>query len=290
MKRGSSCITIRPAAIAVVAAVGLAAAASVVGCATGSTAHDSAATPAAGRAFVIPGPLYRYFGSMTSQYQGGGMMGGGPGGWMMSGGGNRWMTGAGGVRGWMHGGRLPGYMMGTSTDMGKIMGRFWAKAPGPMVSPAQADAFGNQTPAGAHVNRADRAITFTTTSVRLAAEASPPAGPDETFRIAGMVDPTVVVPVGARVIVKVINADPDTAHGMVITGTGGAESWMPMMTSPPAFEGSALWLLGNPTSAGMRVGTITFTAARPGTYRYLCAVPGHAREGMTGELIVTPGS
>lgn len=30
----------------------------------------------------------------------------------------------------------------------------------------------------------------------------------------------------------------------------------------------------------------TFTATTPGTYRYLCAVPGHARQGMTGAFIV----
>jgi nitrite reductase (NO-forming) len=62
---------------------------------------------------------------------------------------------------------------------------------------------------------------------------------------------------------------------------------MPMMTAPPAFPGSALWFLGNPTGAGMHAGTLTFTATHPGTYRYLCAVPGHARKGMTGTFIVT---
>ena len=60
-----------------------------------------------------------------------------------------------------------------------------------------------------------------------------------------------------------------------------------MMTSTPSFAGSALWLLGNPTAAGMHTGTLSFTATTPGTYRYLCPVPGHAHEGMTGTFIVT---
>jgi plastocyanin len=32
--------------------------------------------------------------------------------------------------------------------------------------------------------------------------------------------------------------------------------------------------------------TIAFTATRPGTYHYLCPVPGHAHKGMTGTFTV----
>ena len=53
---------------------------------------------------------------------------------------------------------------------------------------------------------------------------------------------------------------------MVITASRDMSSWMPMMTGRPAFTGSALWFLGNPTAAGMQTGTLTFTAATPGTY------------------------
>ena len=62
---------------------------------------------------------------------------------------------------------------------------------------------------------------------------------------------------------------------------------MPMMIAQPAFPGSALWFLGKPTTAGMHAGTLTFTAASPGTYRYLCPVPGHAQKGMTGTFTVS---
>jgi plastocyanin len=38
--------------------------------------------------------------------------------------------------------------------------------------------------------------------------------------------------------------------------------------------------------AGMHAGTLTFTAAIPGSYQYLCPVPGHARGGMAGTFTV----
>ncbi len=294
MKRSTVRKLFRPAAVAAVAAAGIAAATALAGCGSATTSGPSGTASSPKAATSSPqaapsNPMYRYYRSMMGSYQGG-MMGGGPGGWMMGAGGYGWMTGVNGIPGWMRGGRLPGYMMGGGADMGKIMGRFWADAPGPRVSPAEAARLGAQVPAGARIDRATRTITFTTTTVRLAAEASPPAGPDETYRIAGMVNPTLVVPAGAQVSIEVINADPDTAHGLVVTASGAARSSMPMMTAPPAFAGSALWFLGNPTSAGMHSGTLTFTATTPGSYRYLCAVPGHARKGMTGAFTVTSHS
>ena len=124
-------------------------------------------------------------------------------------------------------------------------------------------------------------------SIRLAVVASPAGGPDETFRIAGLVDPAIVVKAGAHVSIEVVNADSGSAHGLVVTAGRARFSWMPMMTASPAFPGSALWFLGSPTSAGMHAGTLSFTAGAPGAYRYLCPVPGHAQEGMAGALIVS---
>ena len=73
-------------------------------------------------------------------------------------------------------------------------------------------------------------------------------------------------------------ADPGTAHGLVIAASGARSSRMPMMTARVAFPGSALWFLGDPTSAGMHAATLSFTATAPGTCRYLCPVP-RARAG-----------
>jgi len=267
------------AGAAVIAAAGLGTGVAIA--ASSSPGQPAATAPAS----PASGASYSWYRSMMSGNYVGTMMGGSPGGWMMSAAGYQWMTGGASAPGWMHGGTLPGAMMGTSTDPGKIMGRLWANAPGPRVSAAVAATLGSQVPAGARIDRAANTITFATTTVRLSILASPSGGPDETFRIAGMTNPAIVVPAGARVSIEVINADPDTAHGLVITASTAA-TWMPMMTQRPAFTGSTLWFLGNPTPAGMHAGPLTFTATTPGSYRYLCPVPGHAQKGMAGAFTI----
>jgi rusticyanin len=251
--------------------------------ASGTSSPASSASPAAATA---AGPGYAWYRSMMGSLDNGSMMGGTAYGWMMGGTGYRWMMGGASAPGWMRGGALPGFMMGASGDPGKVMGRLWANAPGPRISPAQASRLGSQLPAGATADRAASRITFTGSRVRIVVLASPSGGPDETFRIAGLVNPAIVVMAGSSVSIEVINADPDTAHGLVVTASQARYSWMPMMTSAPAFSGSALWFLGNPTSAGMHEGTLSFTASTPGTYHYLCPVPGHAQEGMASTFIV----
>lgn len=270
--------------MAAFAAAGLGVGVGVAAC--GSTGQVPAAAGTPG------GSEYSYYRSMMGRLYSAsgpsGMMGSTSSrSWMMGEAGYRWMMGGLDAPAWMQGSALPGYMMGTSHDPGKIMGALFANAPGTRVNPAQAARLGRQIPVGATVSSARHRITFSATSVRLVVLASPAGGPDETFRIAGMVDPVVVVKAGARVSIQVINADPDTAHGLVITASGAGSSWMPMLTASPAFTGSAAWFLGNPTSAGMHAATLSFTASTPGTYRYLCPVPGHAQEGMTGTFTVS---
>jgi rusticyanin len=270
--------------MAAFAAAGLGVGVGVAAC--GSSGHVPAAAGTAG------GSEYSYYRSMMGRLYSAsgpsGMMGGTSSrGWMMGETGYRWMMGGLDAPAWMRGNALPGYMMGTSRDPGKIMGALFANAPGTRVNPAQAARLGRQIPAGATVSSARHRITFSGTSVRFVVLASPAGGPNETFRIAGMVDPVVVVKPGARVSIQVVNADPDTAQGLVITASGAGSSWMPMLTASPAFTGSAVWFLGNPTSAGMHAATLSFTASTPGTYRYLCPVPGHAQEGMAGTFTVS---
>ena len=226
-------------------------------------------------------PAYAYYQSVMGRYPGS-MMGGS----MMGSYGYGWMMGGANTPGWMMGGNLPSQMMGGATDPGQVMGRLWADAPGPRVGPADATRLGDETPAGASVDRASNSISVPSGGVQLVILASPAGGPDETFRVAGLTNPTISIPAGARVSMEIINADPDTAHGVVVTAGAATSSWMPMMAAAPAFPGSALWFLGNPTSAGMHAGTLTFTASTAGTYHYLCPVPGHAQKGMVGAFQV----
>jgi rusticyanin len=278
------------AGVAVLAAAGLGTGVAVAASSPGQPA--AAASPAASGSAAGPAaysaPGYSWYRSMMGGYYGsGGMMGGPTNGWMTSQAGYQWMTGAAGTPGWMRGGTLPASMMGGSagTDPGTVMGTLFASAPGPRVSAAQAQRLDAQVPAGASINRSARTITFTTANVNLVVLASP-SMPDESFRIAGMADPAVSVPAGARVTIELVNADADMAHGLVIMPAGTAGSYMPMMTAASSFTGSALWFLGKPTAAGMHAGTITFTAPTPGSYQYLCPVPGHAQKGMTGTFTV----
>jgi hypothetical protein len=251
--------------------------------ACGSAAHSPAGGTITSRTPASAAAQYSYYQSMMRGYFGGTM--GGAQRWIMGEARYRWRTGVNGVPGWMRSRSLPGFM--TGIDPGTMMGRLWADAPGPRISPARAVRLGDQIPAGAEVNRATRIITFATTSVRLDVVASPRGGPDEAFQIAGLINPRLVMHAGARVSIEVINGDPGTAHGLVITAAQGARSWMPMMTARPAFPGSALWFLGDATTVGMHAGIFVFTASTPGTYRYLCPVPGHTFEGMTGLLTIT---
>src|SRR5580692_1101604 len=273
--------------VAAAAAVTLGAGAAISACGSAGQA------PAAGDA------AYSYYQSMMRRLDGGSaggagsMMGGGvqsgqpSAGSMMGGPGYRWMMGGRSAPEWMRGQALPGFMMGSGTDPGKVMGALFANAPGTRVSPAQAARLGNQVPAGATVSRAEHRITLSGASIRIVVLASPSGGPGETFRVAGMVNPAIVVTAGARVSMEIVNADPGNANGLVITGGRAGSAWMPMMTARPAFPGSALWFLGSPTAAGMHAGTLSFTAAVAGTYRYLCPVPGHAQEGMAGAFVVS---
>jgi rusticyanin len=271
------------AVTAAIAAAGLGAGLIITACGATGQAPASASAPGS--------PAYSYYRSMMGRlYPGtpGSMMNGTPSrGWTMGGPGYRWMTGGLAAPAWMRGRHLPGYMMTSSGDAGKVMGTLFADSPGARVRPARAAQLGSQVPAGATASRARHRITISGTNVRLTVLASPPGGPDETFRIAGMVNPAIVVTAGARVSIEIINSDADTAHGLIITASHTTSAWMPMMTATPAFPGSALWFLGDPTPAGMHAGTLSFTASTPGTYHYLCPVPGHAQKGMTGTFIVS---
>ncbi len=188
------------------------------------------------------------------------------------------------------GGSPPGWaaggpMMGWRGDPGTVMGQALAGAPGARVSEAEAVRLAREVPAGASVDRAARRVVFHGGLVRLAAVASAPGAGMYRFEIAGLVNPTLVVPAGARVSIDVVNADDDMAHGLVVTSPGAA-GWMPMMDAWPAFPGTAVWALGESTGAGLHAATEHFTATTPGHYRYLCAVPGHAQRGMAGAFIV----
>ena len=197
-------------------------------------------------------------------------------------------TGSGaswGSFGFMGPGMMGGGGMMGGNGMGQAMGGALAGRVGQPISQAEATALGAATPAGATVDPAAKRVTFQTSDVRLGVLASPPDGPDLTFRIAGLVNPTIVVPRGATVTVQLVNDDPDMSHNWALTAAQAPFSFMTMMTGP-AFAGASSAPLGDPTSAVLPSETFSFTASAAGTYTYLCQVPGHAAQGMYGTFQV----
>ena len=184
------------------------------------------------------------------------------------------------------GGGGAGMMGGGTSGMGKMMGSAMADAPGPRLPESSARTLGDASPTGATVHAAQRIISFQTKDVNLWVLASPDWGTDMTFRIAGLTDPTLIVPQGARVTVHFVNADVDTSHGWLLTSAAPPFSFMAMMSAPPAVSGAFAPPLGDATSAGMPVETVSFIAATAGRYTYLCPVPGHAQRGMYGAFLV----
>jgi nitrite reductase (NO-forming) len=89
-------------------------------------------------------------------------------------------------------------------------------------------------------------------------------------------NPTIVVNSGDEVTITSVNA------GMSFHAFG-------VVSNPDDFNSvifdSAIAAATNPLKPG-ESGSTTFIAGAPGTYHYICTVPGHALQGMIGEFIV----
>lgn len=180
------------------------------------------------------------------------------------------MGGSGSGSGYGYGGMMGGYVSGT----------------GGTVSTATAARMGNAIPSGASVDRTRNRVVFTGRDVQLNVVGSPMGQKDETFRIAGLVNPVIVVPKGAVVHVSFVNADDNMTHNFLVTPASPPFSYVAMMQAPPAFAGSATPFLGSSSGKSMEQAVTSFVANTPGQYTYLCAVPGHAEKGMYGSFIV----
>ena len=152
------------------------------------------------------------------------------------------------------------------------------------VSAARTRALGDQVPAGASVDKASDTITFASREVSFTVVAVPPGGPDMTFRVAGLTDPAIVVPRGARVTVQFINGDSDEAHAWIVVSEQPPFSFG--QPKDPAISGAFSGVIGDPTAGGQGARTFTFQAGAAGTYQYVCPMPGHAQMGMHGAFIV----
>jgi rusticyanin len=152
------------------------------------------------------------------------------------------------------------------------------------VSDSSAQALSREMPSGARADAATDTITFTSREVSFTVVAVPPGGPDMTFRIGGLVNPTLVLPARATVRVEFINADSDEAHGWEVTSAGPPFEFG---LAGPALTGALARPLGDPTSAGDGAESITFRSGPAASYEYACPMPGHAQMGMHGKMIIS---
>jgi len=89
-------------------------------------------------------------------------------------------------------------------------------------------------------------------------------------------NPTITANVGDKIIFDVIN-DGVSFHAFGVTA---AEEGFDGI-----FPGSEIAAATNPLKAG-ESGVSEFTPSEPGTYYYICTVPGHRMQGMVGEIVV----
>ncbi|HKX18959.1 MAG TPA: sulfocyanin-like copper-binding protein [bacterium] len=95
---------------------------------------------------------------------------------------------------------------------------------------------------------------------------------------------TVTVPVGWKVVVTFKN-DGALAHSLIVLPYTSTPPAAPA-SETPAFPGAATKHLAKGLPRGTTT-TFSFVASRPGTYEFVCGVPGHATLGMWDKLVVS---
>lgn len=175
-------------------------------------------------------------------------------------------------------------------------------APGVSVSQyvsASKDA-GTLTPNGS--------VRFSGTRIEIPVIAVEPGKPDTTFEVHGKVNPTLIVPAGAKLRFVLANADTGMPHGLDVTLSAppyGVLPHLPMMAGTMmnsksmrrSMMGGAVMMKKsaaatgtvNPKADGRKSLAVKKTGwftLKPGTYYYVCPIPGHAKQGMYGKIIV----
>ena len=190
------------------------------------------------------------------------------------------MGSLGGTTGMMGGGVTAYGAMGSSMTGG-------GAASGGAITNASLAALVSRGEQGASIDPTANTVTYMGQAVTLVALASPHGKPNMTWEIDGLVNPTVVVRPAAQLHVVLVNTDWGYMHGFELTTTpppypymamaGAADSFFLMPLRPRTTKDTA--------TASYYTESASFTTT-PGTYHYLCPVPGHAAMGMFGKLLV----
>ncbi len=181
----------------------------------------------------------------------------------------------------MGGGMMGGGMMGGSGWQG-----------GPPISYLDANQLLKQTARQAHVDKDRKEVSFTGQRIDIGVAAVQPGFPDTTFEVAGLVNPTIVVPAGSLITITFVNMDygQGMAHGLSITPIPPPYPVFSMMGAPDTLAGIPVLpprQLEDVHRSLYAEGSVTFPAPPPGEYYYLCQYYFHASKGMYGRFIVT---
>lgn len=129
-------------------------------------------------------------------------------------------------------------------------------------------------------------LHYATTHVTVVALAAPPGRPGMYWQVDGRVNPTIVVPAHSTVTVDFADGDPGHHHGFELTTANPPYPKMAMAAGQVAAPGALIMPVPPPQGSSWYGKTVTFTAPAPGTYHYICPVPGHAQRGMWGTFTV----
>ncbi|MDA8207284.1 MAG: hypothetical protein M0Z36_14575 [Thermaerobacter sp.] len=183
------------------------------------------------------------------------------------------------------------YMGNTHAVMGDVGfgGNMMGTASGSVWTSAQVSALVQKSERGVTIDRVTNTITYHSSHDLVVPLAAPAALhlPGMQWEIDGLINPTVVVPRGARVTVDLVNADQGYMHGFEVTKATPPFQEMAMMQGTAAFPGAFVMPILPETSHGQYHRSTQFTAATAGTYHYICPVPGHAAHGMAGQFVVS---
>ncbi len=157
------------------------------------------------------------------------------------------------------------------------------------------------------VNVSDSAsIIYVNCSADLPVMMGPMKAPSKySFEILGVINPTLFITLGSQVNFTVVNVDTDSYHNFVISLQGSPYYYMggmmngyngnfsgfgSMMNGYYQSNGSYGYMMGYlpPQSSGHYSYTnVSYVFSSAGTYWYLCSYPGHASNGMYGEITVS---
>ena len=124
-------------------------------------------------------------------------------------------------------------------------------------------------------------VTYSGPVARVIIEVPQPEFPFPKFEIDHLRNPTLVLPAGATIKFTFINRIKDFSHSFQITRKAPPFPMFPKIQ--PVLTGTEF----SPASRNAKVAYTNFTwHPSAGHYYYLCAIPGHAKMGMFGSIVV----